>query len=1408
MASGTTRPTPSASGVVLPPQPPPTAYETAIDRRLERTRRQVKSVDVLVNLMTLAAGGLLYVLGVGLLDHWAVKGGLGFGTRLGLWLFLVVVGGWYAARRVIPHLLRRINPVYAAHSIEQQRPALQNSLVNFLLLRSHKEGVNQAIFQAVEQRAAVDLQAVPADVAVDHRRVVRISYVLAAVCTLVIVYFLLSPKSLWVSGQRLMWPWTRTPAPTRVTFDKIEPGDATAFHNEFLTVSAEVTGLKSDEAVVLHYTTADQQIVDEGVPLKRVGDSSFLWRATLPPDARGLQQDLDYRLIAGDARSPTFHVHVQLTPTIRVERVEYHYPAYTELSSRVVEGEEDLKALEGTEVTLHATANEEIARAEIDLDCTGKPGLRMSAQGTAATGKLTLRLKPDDRSQPEYASYQLRFVDRYKRDNPQPIRHRIEVLPDEPPQVQFVSPEEPEIALVESGRLEIRVRAVDPDFALRRVALEAEVRGKRLTIPPLLEKRIPDDPHKGEFVGTYRFEPAKLGLKEGTQVTYWAVAEDNKTDAQGEAAPNRTETARRQIEIVRPGAGGQGKPGQQGAAPNQPGKSGDPNEAPPEQPNAPDWQKNDPKNDRSQQSGNEKQNSKSGAKDERQDQSPQGSQQQGQNEGEQQMGGGSQGGGDKNQAGAQGNQKGNEAGGPGDKQPGGDQQAGDNQQPVDGNSNPGDAFDRMRQWLDKLQQKNQGQQSAQPQNGNPNDQQANAQPQQGQQQPGQQQPGQQQDQQQGQQQTGQQQSGQPQQSGTPSAKPDGQGQQMPGQDPQKQQQQQQQQQANAGQPQNKGGQSDQQDKQTGQPGQSGRQDQQGQGQQGQEKQQGQPAAQKPQPGQQSQPGQPDQQEAADPADQREPMTPGEKQAPGKGQEMAGDKGGTADQATGERNRDGSKTPGANDRSAAKPDGMAQSGDKQGPGSDTSGGTKSPDQQTADGQKSPAKPDGQTADASKPGGQSAGDRQGTPGGLEASSRAPGEKPPTQMAQNSQPQGDPANKTARQGEKQATEKEPGERVGEPKESTPQAGQGDKTRAEGMQQQRPDAKPDTSTAKPDATGGDPEQSAGQVGQGRPSNDNTGSPSPQEKNQARQQKSPPNAQPETDRPGNSDEGKSPTTSPKQSSSQGDASGDRSGGGEQGGGQKANQSGMGQPGTHSAAEQGGSPSNEKGAGETGSKSGDQAKSDRSTGQENSARSDKGSETQSTQTQQPGSGSSAADNQAKSSDAQPSPDGKAEPSQNAQASGNSGSPMGGSSSQTPGAAPDAAAAGANEPGGDDPNLEYAAKQTDLVLEKLREQLAQEQPDRELLDRLGWTREDLARFYQQWEQMRRAAAQPGPKGETARDEFRNALKSLGIRPPATALKGGQVKRDQQQGLTETQRIGPPPAFAPLLKAYTEGVSGQR
>ena len=1314
-----------ASGIAPPNEPVtssgvlyrPAEQEAYISGRLDETRRHVRAVDLTVAVLKLAIGVLAYLLIVAVLDHWVVSEGLGRGGRIVLWAILVLAGGFYVARWVLPPLLHRINPIFAAYTIEQTRPTFKNGLINFLLLRRQREEIERSelarrVYQGLQLRTAVELAQVTTGTTVDRLHVIRLGYILASLVTVCCLYLVLSPKNPLVSFGRVILPWARIGAPTRVAIDAVAPGDCAAYQGDPVMVSAEVHGLRPNEEVKLFYSSTDDQLVDQSVPMS-VPQGGFRYQGELPPGSLGLQQSLLYRIAAGDGTSPTFRIDMQIPPTIVVDRVEYDYPEYTGLERRVEVQKGDLLANEGTRVTIHATANYPIAQAYIEAEGDEQRSIRMSANGTAASGRLTLAMNPRDLTQPEYRGYQLRFTDPERRQNPRPIRHRIDVIPDLSPKIHFDPPPPEELELPVSGSVQLKVHAEDPDFGLRRVAIRAEREGRGLLIPLLLDKPRPSKPHKGPFEASYRFEPARLGLKPGDKVVYWGEAADCKEKEEDKgASANVAETERRTIVIVaadqqQPPAK---QPPQEGTAKKR--QPGAPEAAPSDKPGEGSADKSDAQPD-----GQKDQPQKPSG----QDQGKKG----GQPKGPQSK--------DKDSA----SQDKSE-----DKQPG-DQESGNS------GSSGGEARSSQPQKSDGKGEKS-GAKQPQTKKGEP---------------------------------------------GESSDATD------------------------QGQPNVQDGNQEQSGKSAGKSGQSG-----GKGEKPSGKVDGQTdpgeAIRRILDHQEEQGGEPS------PSDGKTESKPGQKQS---GQNPQGGQSPDKQPTPGGENAEGEKKPDDASQNAGKPKGAAgKKSDAKGPdakadatkGADAKGAeSKGSDTKTQSGQKPGAEQtksgqpagseDRQPADAQKGEGQQkaaagepmkAGEKSPTAAeeGKTGSEEKPGE--PSAPGEKKGEQGNGDNRKTQDGSKSDAQE-----TGKTAPESKPAGQDAKTA-----QSMPGAeeKKGEGTAKqekgPKAGEAQPHQEPG--GAGKAADEKSASPSPQDANH-------PHGQEQGDARAKKSESdqtpQSPGISPKTSKSKGETDGDKSGGGKSAGGQKTPQPGAGTPGSQSAAGEGGQKSAEQGPGDAGTKAGEQMKTDQPTGKESPEGEGGGASGQkqaggSPSGKEPKKGDSSKQDTDSGKFGQPPAEQSAGQKPGQEAGSNAGNPTQGGSAGKDG--PGLAAAPPPPPAPDDPNLEYSKKQTTLALEHLADQIAKEKSD--LLPQLGWDKNYAENFLRQWEEMRKAAAQPGPQGDAAKRELDKALKSLGLRPTKSKVRAGQGSPDSLQRLQAPGRFEPPSDWKDKFRAYNQGVGGSR
>jgi len=602
MSTATATPPPAPHAIA----PPPSQVERLVDTRVKATATQLKTVELAGSIMFLSAAAIGLMLVLALVDHWVAPLPV-WGRVAG---FLVLVGGsaWFVTIRVLPLLIRRINPVFAARVIERSEPSLKNSLINFLLFRSHRHEVRPVVYQALEEQAGKNVAGVSVETAVDRGHVIRVGYVLAALIILFALYLVLAPKSPLQTVHRVLAPWADVAPPSRVEIEGIEPGDCEVTQGDSLTVTATVRGLRTDDSVEIVYSTVDEAVLDRRIAMRRRGEvGPAVFTATIAPPG-GIQQDVLYRVEAGDAGSSQFLAEVRPAPKMLVTSLAYHYPPYTRQAAKTVKDTSDIRAVTGTRVTIQASANLPIteAWAELIQPAPGDGGkaatskslrrsMRVARDSDQRKAFATLTLALDEKTgQSKWTGYRVRFRTADGRKNAVPAEHLIETLPDLPPEIELLQPEKREIELPVNRRQVIEVRAVDPDFGLSAVRVFGAAGGTQTLRETLLEDR---DGFVGQLVRRLDVVPRKIGLSPGDTLEVWAVAEDNRRDVNDAPVPNMAATEHCLIHIIKPDptrqtpgvepeAGADGQQNNDGAREPQPdGGEGEMNDPPPgEQP--------------------------------------------------------------------------------------------------------------------------------------------------------------------------------------------------------------------------------------------------------------------------------------------------------------------------------------------------------------------------------------------------------------------------------------------------------------------------------------------------------------------------------------------------------------------------------------------------------------------------------------------------------------------------------------------------------------------------------------------------------------------------------------------------------------------------------------------------------
>jgi len=562
-------------------------------KRLAAAGADYKGVALTTFLLAAAVAVLVWLATGILVEHWIVSGGLSRPVR---WAWLVTGLVALAAaimRWVVPLMRYRVNLVYAARAIEREHPELHNDLVNTVLVKAHPEASPALVVRSLERRTAKRLSDMPAEGVIDRTPALRLAFALAAIVGTACLYELFAPKSFVASAARLLAPWASWAAPSRVAIQPLEltwrmPGEqpgrddrngdgldrrrlvvesgaATLVRGRQLVVAADIRGLRRDEEPIVTVTPlADNGAIERGsatwqakmdrgeavAGLRAPAESSRLKRfaVALPDSARGLDEPVEITISAGDARSEPITIAVVDSPSLLVRELRYDYPLYTRRQAETVEWQGDIRAVEGTQVTIVAECNQPLDAAWIDFECDGDHDLPFNKKANdlaRVTKSFPLQMNAD-RSGPAHAFYRLVFRPRAasgaarEPEVIEPMEHRIEVIPDLAPEVSIEEPRESPARVPPDAPVAIRVRALDPDFGLARVGIETRLRGAAIQpgITLLAEEKA------GIFNGSARIVPERLGAGPGSVIEYRAVAVDTRPQT-----PNISYTGWQSLEI-------------------------------------------------------------------------------------------------------------------------------------------------------------------------------------------------------------------------------------------------------------------------------------------------------------------------------------------------------------------------------------------------------------------------------------------------------------------------------------------------------------------------------------------------------------------------------------------------------------------------------------------------------------------------------------------------------------------------------------------------------------------------------------------------------------------------------------------------------------------------------------------
>lgn len=560
-----------------------------VDQQLERTRRQVKSVDLISAILLLVVMVIGFLLLAAIVDAWVFTL-----TPLMRWAALLLLVTGCVVMMVFsiwPLMTKKINPDYAAKMLEDAKPGFRNSLLNYVWFRKKPEAVGGAVFDAVARQAAVDLHSVPDDSSVDRSKVIRLGFWLVGMTAAMIAYFMLSPKNPLQTINRVLFPSANLSKPAVVTISDVTPGSTSVFFGDQVEITAKVYGPHSPEQVQLVYSTNDGRQSGQVRVMQPDPTTPRQYKLNLTENTGGLRESLEYEIVARDGQSGKFQLNVAPRPAITIESILIVPPKYTKLKSQTaLQGAID--GVEGARVTVNAAANLPIDSATVELlnqlptlpseDLKFKPARspkKMTVDGKNA--KATFQLLLDtNREKPIATHYRLNFRSIDGESPAVPNIYPIRIIPDLAPELEVRTPVAAESKVPANGTLNVAAVANDVDYEISFVKIHVEHRGNQVLSKKLPLKTQPDN--QRQALTQYVIRPGELGLDVGDQAIFYITAGDNRTTyfSDTEPAPNLTRSKNYSFTVVEPNSSEDGKRNKNSKSSDEENQSGDENQDP------------------------------------------------------------------------------------------------------------------------------------------------------------------------------------------------------------------------------------------------------------------------------------------------------------------------------------------------------------------------------------------------------------------------------------------------------------------------------------------------------------------------------------------------------------------------------------------------------------------------------------------------------------------------------------------------------------------------------------------------------------------------------------------------------------------------------------------------------------
>ncbi|MHC4251486.1 MAG: DUF4175 family protein, partial [Planctomycetota bacterium] len=458
----------------------------------------------------------------------------------------------------------------AAREVEHNFPEIESSRSTAIEYGSDPEKTeaysSREIVDGLVETTEARTEPLPFRRAVNWKAVKRAGAGVAAVGAVVLLYSLLLPHMAASTAARFWNPFSDTPPPTWTVILSVDPGHREVGRGERVPVRARLGGSRPDSVRVLYRGEGDDEWLASNMSADMEGDAEGRDDGRVFLRTLRVTRRTEYRVVAGDAESPTYRLFPVEAPRVEAIRVRVVPPEYTGLPAEdLPEGAGDVRAVEGSRVEVRIRTNRKVERAELALTLEPRDKRGKGDKGSEADGppkELSVALEPAPAPQDEgdgksdagdevggpgdpedefegeelvaafdlteSGEYRVRLEDSAGRTNSGDEPYDLTAVPDRPPVVKTTKPDK-DVSAHKSQDVAVEIEASD-DYGIAEVGIVHTLTGKPV-------RHSVERPAAGtkKSEAKYPVRLALAGLKGGEIITYYPFAIDSKgTETKGD----------------------------------------------------------------------------------------------------------------------------------------------------------------------------------------------------------------------------------------------------------------------------------------------------------------------------------------------------------------------------------------------------------------------------------------------------------------------------------------------------------------------------------------------------------------------------------------------------------------------------------------------------------------------------------------------------------------------------------------------------------------------------------------------------------------------------------------------------------------------------------------------------------